>query len=1158
MGLKHFIYTGNYRGECLIGLTPGIPERIKSSIGDLYGSYKKTSTIDNLLAHDRNISIDDYCPVRRKYTKVYGGNFFARMNYVGFEYLSTGRLNNIFVHGGYTTDTVSLPFAYFDVDFFKSQLTENLMNAKDLQFPEETVPEYDYNQLIKCVSEFTKDEQNLTNLSNYLPMLIKVLDTPNAHLFFYNCQSGKTLWEYIRCFSMLLPSDYIENCTFDTHINPESFSAVQGNKPNHLLLTEKIVGIYNEDYALLKLVSGHTLQNVDISLDCRDYGELYEPLSSLLSGEFDEVVKKVHIYRSLIDSCQGTCTEKIKTAIELVKTACALNNEQLEKDYISLMNSILSNEKFPKESAIIDNLLNNSIALDINVTYNLIKDISKYQTAKKALGNSLMNLFANVDSVNTISDSLFNMEECGIQLVKLLYDFDSLKGKLNALLTKNIDSHIEKFLKGDEDAKNLHDFLLSYISDYKKTFNTLVRENYNKNKQKFIEGLLSENSEETVATLGLYSEFCPNVSVDDLFKTAADQVLSNDKIALEVLQGNETSLKILNDVFEKTGDKKKDVKIEKYLEKNLYSESFLCSADINTAVNFLENSGFSSIVNRREIIKTILKFKSFESNINCLDFIVNYFKDLDESSRTKQQNEFSKYIQDIFRCDLNRTELNYRSLKKCFDTYPTVNNDIKLKSAVKYIIENDDSSSLLAEIVDSFIQSPFDNVKVFDSFLENGEENLAKTYFDSYVLKNFTYSAALSFLSKTSGDISCIISENFNEFWNYISMGGGATAKEAISLSFDLMTRVNDQTKEDFLKALIINYGLCAFDSNSIQKISKLYETQMPLVCVLTVYMDVLKTSSLSLQSYRNMMKQVTDFDKDFAPFIEKVFQSSIARGCVTGEIAPKIKNDIESCFDTGKFYRDMLSHFSIFNIDNVSSKYAVKYLDSDCSENVKSFASKYVKDETLLSKLGVAPYKYGSPGDIAKSEITFFKVAIERHTVDANNLVKMYTQFCTHSINHSDDSLLILVLLNGNLKSLDANTISKLKEVSSSSANNIVFHTSNLNSIISSGKSFPCVDEFTDDPLKSIFAWLLAYESLTRKVDESFLKFLTESYKESYISALCEIMTDFKNRFGKLVNLPLCYDFVIKKAPALINVSDTLRPKINCVTKLKTTIFGK
>ena len=62
---------------------------------------------------------------------------------------------------------------------------------------------------------------------------------------------------------MIMPSDYVENCTFDTHINPKSYNSTRLNA--HLSLTEKIVGIYNGAISSLNgdgLIS-HTFDFVD-------------------------------------------------------------------------------------------------------------------------------------------------------------------------------------------------------------------------------------------------------------------------------------------------------------------------------------------------------------------------------------------------------------------------------------------------------------------------------------------------------------------------------------------------------------------------------------------------------------------------------------------------------------------------------------------------------------------------------------------------------------------------------------------------------------------------------------------------------------------------------------------------------------------------------
>ena len=76
---------------------------------------------------------------------------------------------------------------------------------------------------------------------------------------------------------------------------------------------------------------------------------------SLLSGSFEEVVKKVNIYRSIIDFSTGdTCIERIEKSINFANTAYSFNNDELASKYIDLLKVVFTSNKPLKSSNEID------------------------------------------------------------------------------------------------------------------------------------------------------------------------------------------------------------------------------------------------------------------------------------------------------------------------------------------------------------------------------------------------------------------------------------------------------------------------------------------------------------------------------------------------------------------------------------------------------------------------------------------------------------------------------------------------------------------------------------------------------------------------------------------------------------------------------------
>ena len=494
----------------------------------------------------------------------------------------------------------------------------------------------------------------------------------------------------------------------------------------------------------------------------------------------------------------------------------------------------------------------------------------------------------------------------------------------------------------------------------------------------------------------MYEEYCPKISANELFKTATEEMLSNNLLAVEILQGNDESYKTLTVCLDKTGKKKND-KIEKYLSETLYSENFLKSCDIKVAIKTLGRHGLLDILDENELVKSILKFKSFENNISCLDFIVNILKNLDDQSRTNSKKEIAKNIQEIFVCDLNRTDTDFIPLRNCFERYPTISNDVKLKTAITKIIKAENYQGLLSDICKTVYRNPFDSTSLFNLLLEDNKDNIASIFFNSCIINQFTVSASVSYLLNTQGDISNIVNEHYQEIWQYVCFGGIATAKESFAIAVNLISRVNDSVKDRILESLIKTYGLTTFYPAVTKKILKEYETQLPFVTYLSLYDEVLRTNSLSSESYENMKKQFSSFDSEYALFLDKSFQSALSFDCVTGKLSSKIKGDIETCFDKTVFYRNMLTYFTTRNDGSVPNKHIIKFLD-DANREIKEFASIYVVDKDILNKLGVRPNTLESKPTIEFDVVNFFKTVLKRLSIVSLDLVKMYLHFCKNN----------------------------------------------------------------------------------------------------------------------------------------------------------------
>lgn len=1168
MELKQFIYTGvnSPKGFSLWGDSKDMPSNVSAGYDVLNSTYFLKDEIKRHIFENPEIDIDSVCPIKRRYSLCYDGRYFVRFRYVDKELYNKSRPGNIFIHGGFTNDDIKRPVSCFEAGIFRSELVGDERDAGNEgpgkgNLPPITVDEISVDYLAEKSIKFLTEEK-IAKLSKLIPLVAHAIDTRNEHLCILNVGLGNELWEYILSLSWILPIEYVQKMTFDTHYTPVKCD----EKFVHMRGTEKLLGISGGEFDVRNryLEFDHAYPIFDLGSQCECGGELFDSLNKLFALENAE--EGIKLFASIVNDFNGTCEERIIKAIDLSCRILDAMPLEYAYDFAELTALRLKNQLNDDSVTIFDRLLQKVIENDIDVGYNLIKMIKDEAEFKPLLIKSVNNVLSKYEIKNILADKIFELHEDAESFLGETSCLDGVADSIDGIIIDRIDDHVDKLLDNDSDALDVFASFQSIFPGYLKMVEKAASVKFDNAKDSLANDILDGRSDRAIAEIMKFKKYCPSAKADEIYEIACESICKSNNAIDDFLSSNDHKLEILY------ANQLCQGKITSYVRAYITSKEFLLRNDAFECIQFIEKSSLKNTVNSDELSNIIIKEEYYSKNSALIPLMIRRFNTLGKNELSKVLSSV-KNIEAIFEYDLNSilaadSKEYIKLATECFNRYPTINKSYKMLKLVELVLKSEDGGEqLVGELFDELFETVFD-VELFNSLIKEDENRkgqvcISELYFKNFVLVNYSTSASITYLLKTKGNISPIVKGSFAQIWKSIRAGGIATSKEALGLTLQFIERVDDDVKEMFIKGYVESYGFNSIDASTIQGMLKKYKGNGLYADALICYANAVKSGDISAERIKKFKSTDEENEVNNDLSLEKLLQSALCFDLVSGNAPIKLKDTIFSAFGAQNATFDMLSHFSSMNNGSVSEKNILKCLDKiEANELNLELVSKYIPSKSIRGHFGIKSERSdidAKNSSVAGNEVRFLECALKRHTIDSHlDVLKMYSEFCKKNEHHIKAYIFAQVIMSSNLRGMNKDRLAMLCDLSKKhDERETSDHIDVLKRLVeNTGFKNRLAKELENSTIKPYFAWLCACVSLNQKISKETFTFLVKNYREDYVHALCELMTESRGTFGKFEGADTCFSYMTSDdGRVLVNSLPNIKPKVKNIKKLKKAV---
>ncbi len=893
MGLfKQLIYTSTVKGYNVWGKSNSFPDIIARVCPEIFQSYARPRNADDAYNENPNINCDEYYPIRRKYSVESGKYILLRTNYLGRE-ITTPRTGNKFLHVLVSDEALSKnPIAYFEHEgLFRTQLVDGERNLATCSTPLEDISddEFSENSTFENLCDYINSNQSrATALSLFLKRVLYVVEHDNSHIVVYNAGIGDEFWNFLKSSLILLPEEISSHFTFDTH-----FSYFK--KVGCLRITDKLIA-FNEAFPEKRFPEYKEYGHKYITYDFEKF-KFDEDGSGKEDQEEITSVQKIFAlgmpglvaYKTLLPVINGDTYDRIKKTINIVVEISNRFNafpiDIISKIYKSALSENISSDT---KGALMDivNMSNN----DLNVLLSIFDVFEENSCDASVVENVVGTCVKDGEIIKTVAAKIIEGDSNSIKFVallkKYLQDYDcigtQLQNTISIMLEAQADEIAQRLIYGEDNSSEMYKVICSNCCKAKDILSDRIKALFVKDEQNVFNEFCVGSVSKAMTIVKRYAEFSEQITIDALYKTACDVLLTDEGIK-KIFNNDSVRIASVLSLMSTSCQNYIRNKFSKYILKN-------CSLDltIDDHIKLLNEIGLKDVTDRNSIFKIICN-KCFPPNCTqserdkCIrHFVTEYVKSVPLEVR---KTLCSKVIEDgddnIIADEKERLEGLHKKLFTLAvneikdDNNESLHDEIFEVCMVFDYIDINFRAMIIAEYVPDILPRflprfmPHKDYKeTFGCFLKHNK-NLAKKYFDNFLRFSVTDSVLVAILAEYIEDPTVLELIVQYDKSIYMCLSGNGTNKPEVVFSrlktlFGRSEQRVDilQTAQNVLiKKFSNTYGLSMFSPRMAKKYG-VFDCEAYTKYANSVKNDQVKSYHFSETSAENIRNEIDEYYK--------------------------------------------------------------------------------------------------------------------------------------------------------------------------------------------------------------------------------------------------------------------------------------------------------